>query len=204
MDKICNLNELIKSIPLIIGFMVPGYIFLEIKNFYTKNKREKDDNIILKSLIISFVINSITNIFLSENNYFFPIISIILAIVVSILYVKFIYSSHMEKTTHKFKLYKTFRKDVFDDVVDLELGIWMYIYLNDENIIYSGKLIYYENITEDNHRYIQLSNYSCYSYDGEEICNYVDDNCRTVLLNIKDVKRMELVYDDNSTKIKSS
>lgn len=204
MNKISDWNELIKSIPIIIRFIVPGYIFLSVKNFYSESEKQKDDNILLKSLIISSVISTIANIFISENNYFYHAILIVLAIVLSILYVKFIYCGYIEKIAHRFKLYKTFKKDTFDYIIDTELGMWFYIYLEDEKIIYIGKVIYYENAIGNNHRYIQLSNYSCYSYDGKKISDYEDDNYKTVLLNTKDIKRIELFYNPSSKKIKSS
>lgn len=204
MTEILYLKELINLIPLILNYVVPGYIFYSIIKFQFENKYKNDKYIIFKSVVLSYFVNGISSILVKKNCILFPIISIFISICMAIVYINIIDKNWFVNLLQKVNLYKTFRKDMISDIVDLKLGMWLCIYLKEEEVIYLGKLIHYEDVTEDNHRYMLLSCYSCYSYDGMKLVEHDEDNTNCVLLNIVNVDRIEIVYPEKSDKIRNA
>ncbi|WFA10348.1 hypothetical protein [Tissierella sp. Yu-01] len=199
-----NLEKLIIIIPSILNHIAPGYIFYSIILYQIGNKANDYKHVLFNSIIISYGINSILGIFVSQENKWFPLVAVSMAVFISIIIIKTIEEGWLRDIAFKFNLYKTAKKDLLSDIVDSKLGMWLYVYLDDEQIIYLGKLTNYEDVTEDNHRYILLSEYSCYSYDGTELKINDDDNTKCVLINILNITRIEMIYDVESKKIKKS
>ena len=52
--------------------------------------------------------------------------------------------------------------------------------------------------TKDSYRYILLSEYSCYTYQGEEIKINDGDYTKCVLINVANIDIIEIVYDKDS------
>jgi hypothetical protein len=54
-----NISGMVDAIPLIMIYIVPGYIILRISNFQLSKKADHDQYILLKSLVVSFVFVSL-------------------------------------------------------------------------------------------------------------------------------------------------
>lgn len=48
-----KIKEIIAVLPLLIIYILPGYIFIGIKNFIINKDHTEDKNIFLKSIVIS-------------------------------------------------------------------------------------------------------------------------------------------------------
>ncbi len=199
-----NLKELISLIPLTLNHVVPGYIFYSIIRHQLGSNINDYKHIIFKSIVFSYGINSILGLLISIGNKLFPILSVSLSIVTAIALINIIEKNWLTNIAFKLNLYKAAKEDLISDIVDSKLGMWLYVYIDGEKVIYLGKLIKYEEITKNGHRYILLSEYTCYSYDGGVLESHDGEHTSCVLINIANVTRIELVYDENSKKIQKA
>lgn len=201
MNEIVNIKEIIKLLPLAINYLVPGYIFFNIKNYFAYSKRTEDKQILLKSVLVSFIINSFINIFVDSSSKYFIFVSICLAAFLGLIYMKILDSSVVKSLVSCFRLTKSFHDDIFKDIIDEECGNWIRIFLENDRVIYTGQIVRYEDCTQDDHRYITINRYSVNSYDGEELCCYDSNIYEVAVINLKAVSRFELIYDEDSKKI---
>ena len=191
MSEFLNIKDIIDILPILLNYFVPGFIFISVRNFKLCKDDSKDKFVAMKSIVISFIMISIVEIFVPINHYLFSLILIIVSIVLSKLYIKFNLECWL--LTKVLKVDKTTSEDFLDDIIDTDKGAWMYLYIPSENIIYCGKLRYYENCGHGKERNILLSNYTITSYNGDEIINYVEDDSRIVMVNTQNIIRIEMV-----------
>jgi len=189
MNELLNFKKIIEVIPDILIYFAPGFIFLTLRNYHISNDMQKDKYVTLKSIVISFLLIKIINIKLPTDYYLFPYIVLGVSIIMSILYVRFDLET---KLLEKLKFSKSTNKDYMQDIIDIDNGAWVYLYLFKENVIYYGKLVYYENTVDGKDRNIVLSNFSSMSYEGELIVNHEDDDNWQVILNTKEISRIEI------------
>jgi hypothetical protein len=210
MSDIIEIKDLLSSLPLLIIYIVPGYVFISEMNFILGNKKVDDKNILLKSVAISFIITNLLSVLylktynanfdisLPKNIFFTILITIVFAYVVSI----FLKSEICGSAFKYLNISNSLKSDIFNDLVDFELGMWIRVYLQDEKLIYQGKIRKFDRTSEDGNTYIALSNYLLQNYDGEILENSEEFNTRWVLISLKDNFRIELFYEPNSNKTK--
>ncbi|MGI6704109.1 MAG: hypothetical protein ACOX42_08880 [Clostridia bacterium] len=204
-----NISGMINAIPLILVYIVPGYIILKISHFQLSKKADKDQYILVKSLVISFVFVSAGE---AMWGYLFPDAQamcsivfrntmIISSAVVGLLWSRFLTSTLFERILYSLGIHKTLRSGIWSDVVDFEYGLWLMVYIPADKVVYAGKLRRYSEIETHGNYTVFLSNYTLYDYNAETLKDYVEDNDKWVALNSKDIGRVELFYHPNSGKI---
>ncbi|NLO25857.1 MAG: hypothetical protein GX114_06910, partial [Clostridiales bacterium] len=125
-----NISGMINAIPLILVYIVPGYIILKISHFQLSKKADKDQYILVKSLVISFVFVSAGE---AMWGYLFPDAQamcsivfrntmIISSAVVGLLWSRFLTSTLFERILYSLGIHKTLRSGIWSDVVDFEYG----------------------------------------------------------------------------------
>jgi len=197
-----QIQTIIDFLPSIVIYVVPGYIFLWVYTFTFSKDIENDKHAIAKSLILSF---SLITLFrsLGIEISLSPLIIFVLLITSAIsgfLFTKILTSKPVYLLIKKIGINKSFYRDIWNDIVDFRYGQWLRIYLPEERVIYLGKLKRYEETATDK-TLIVLSNYASYDYDAEEIDNCIGSPEKIVIINTKDVSRIELYYDKKSIKI---
>lgn len=190
MSDLIKAEEIIKIIPDLLIYFVPGFIFITIRNYKLSIDCEKDKYITLKSLVISYMIIKFINIFCSSNSYYFTFIVLMFSILGSILYVKL---ELEKKLLELLKVQKQPNKDYISNIINIKEGPWIYAYIEKERVVYVGKLDYYHPLESGKDVIIVLYNYIIYSYEDEEIKNYLNDNTRCAMLNTRDITRIEIV-----------
>lgn len=209
MLDILKIKDVINVVPLLAIYVVPGYIFLYVKTFMSSNKKNEDKNIILKSIIISYIIINAENAILSISvgirldisSSIFILITVCIAAISAYLMTLFSLSEYCNSLMKKSKINKSIKPDILTELSDLQYGVWLRVYIQSEKVIYQGKLRKYEKLSDDGQYQILLSNYQSYSYDDKEYENNYGDNTRWVLLNVKENYRIEVFYDSRSKKI---
>lgn len=210
MKELLSIKDIVNTIPILLEYVVPGFIFLSMRNFSLSKDESKDKYMIFKSIVISYIFLQIiyssfqllgiffgkpqidsninyTIIPISKNNIRF--LFIVLSVIISIIYIKL---DIEERVLSLLGNGKTSKEDCFDVIIDNNKGVGARVYLKDEDIVYTGSITYYDDrLSGDNRRFI-LSGYNSYSYDWEEICNYQGEEDKKVILNMKDIKRIEL------------
>ena len=198
MGEILNINEVIKIIPVLLEYLVPGYIFMTIRSFSLSKDDSKDKHIILKSVVLSFIflrtvypiISKVLTYFKSPKELILCVF-IISIIIISVLYIRFDLEKYFVKVLGNGK---TTKEDCFDVILsdNNSTGVVAMAYLESEKLVYTGSLIYYDDKLSGDNRKIVLAGYTLHTFDGEEIYNYEGIEGNIVVLQMKDIKRIEI------------
>ncbi len=207
-----SINDLIKSLPTLIIYIVPGFITIWIKSFILSEKPKETSDIFLKSIVISYLLILFEKFVLKlfgynidiDMNGLHKVILIIISIFVGYIWSMLLQSDNCSNILKKVGVYRTFRANIWDDLVDLQYGLWVRIYLPSESVIYEGKLRKYEEKENLENYLLVLSNFIMYDYEAKEIINNTTVNNEWIALSTKDISRIELLYNANSKKIISS
>lgn len=198
MGEILNINEVIKIIPSLLEYLVPGYIFITIRNFSFSKDDSKDKHIVLKSVVLSFIfLRTIYPIIRATLTYFGLPKELILCtfifsiIVISVLYIRLDLEKYMVGILGNGK---TSKEECFDVILsdNYNIGAIARVYLESEKLVYTGSLIYYDDKFAGEHRKIVLAGYSLGLFNGKEIYNYEGEESNLVVLQMKDIKRIEI------------
>ncbi|BAE47819.1 hypothetical protein G8S49_05890 [Clostridium botulinum C] len=202
-----KIKDLISILPILIIYILPGYVFISIKDFIVNKKKEEDKNLILKCIVISYIIINfeylISSLFKKVIDVSSPksiILTLIFSIVISYICSIFIQSELSSKALKKIKISRSLKTDIMSEIVDFESGMWIKVFLSTEQLIYLGKLRRFEKIGENSYN-IVLSNFILYNYSGDELLNNEDFITEWVFINVKENYRIELSYNENSKKI---
>lgn len=205
-----KIKDVISVLPLLIIYILPGYIFISVTNFVINKKQETSNNIVLKSIALSYIIINIESLILIKLPYAKEmdisdprtiIITVFVAFIASYIYSRFIISESCDKTLKMLKINRSFKTDALGAIVDFKIGMWVRVFLTTDQIIYQGIIRRFEQITDDGDYFIVLSNFSLYNYKGKELDNNETDNTKWVAINLKDNYRIELYYSPDSEKI---
>jgi hypothetical protein len=204
-----DISGMVNAIPLIMIYIVPGYIILRISNFQLSRKTEHNQYILVKSLVISFVFLSAAEavwgiIFPGSHVLGDPVFRnavILSSAAAGVLLSRFLTSILFEKLLLRLGIYKTLRAGIWSDVVDFEYGLWLMVYMSVDRVVYAGKLRRYVETENLGSYVVFLSNYTLYDYNADVLKDYVEDNDKWVALHSKDIGRIELFYHERSSKI---
>ncbi len=204
-----DISGLIDAIPLLMIYIVPGYIILRISHFQLSRRADHDQYMLVKSLVVSFVLVSVEEavwrfVFPGTQTLFtsaFRNTVIVSSVAAGILWSKFLISGFFEKILLRLGIYRPLRSGIWSDVVDFEYGLWLMAYMSEDKVIYVGKLRRYVEIEVYGNYVVFLSNYTLYDYSAQVLKDYVGDSDKWVALHSKDISRVELFYHEKSSKI---
>lgn len=198
-----NLADLIYIIPDFMNLFLPGFIFITL--FRWLNAKNYDSTFItVWSLVISYVIklfySMIHGIWLREtdiNEYVKLLTYILTGAAAAFLVTKLVNAKFVKEF-----LYKTHNKsvndDIFDDIVDYEKPMMMSVYIKSSEIYYVGQFCFREEKGVDS--WIALIRYCSVRKEDDQIVYNPQKAGRksTVLINLKDVERIENFYEEDS------
>lgn len=192
---------LLEQLPNLLQYYVPGYIFIMIYDFMLSKKRREGANLHLECLVVSYIVVVITRTIFEMTNVpqtyrVIVIIEFLLAALIAYLVALFLASEHSDKTLRFFRISRSARASIWDDYIDTNLGAVAAVFLDDENIIYYGKVVAYDYESEDSN-YIAMAYYDIYDLDWQK--QYDEkDNTYVTLIKLDNVFRIEFNYDVNS------
>lgn len=189
--------------PDLINLFLSGFIFMVIYNWL--NHKEMNISLItIWSLFISTLVKSTCTIV-----HTFIFVSVDFSDSAKIIVYSFVGLSLAMAITWlrntkllRIVLYKVNNKsvneDIFDDVIDYDKRTNMMIYLKNSPLLYVGRFLYREEKGIDS--YICLIDYACLSTkDGLVIFDPdKSDMLSTVVINLKDIERIQLQYEKDS------
>jgi len=202
-----NFDKLINFLPQIIFYFLPGFIFIYIKNYLLSKDTNEDNHLVIKSFIGSYILINffiflfdllsyfvpefglITNTYITENPLLFFLL-LIFSSVLSFVTYKIIISEYWYNTIKHIGINKTNHSIIWEDVIDLNNGAYLRVYIDEKEIMYDGKLIVFENNGKENY-FIALSNYVKYK-NKKKIENYRNDDEKIVLFNTGQISRYEV------------
>lgn len=116
------ISEIINQLPQILSYIVPGYIFLTIYQWVRFKDGDTLKNIVLKSIVISYVIRILIKISIRElhieitDESIFVGICIVLSIISSALLSVIVSSRTYNKLLRRLNISRTTNKNIWDDV----------------------------------------------------------------------------------------
>lgn len=198
-----NIKDLIYTMPDLINLFLSGFIFIVMYNWL--NHKEMNISLItIWSLFISILVKStctILHTFIFVNVEFSDSAKIIVYSFIGLSLAMAITWLRNTKLLRIF-LYKVNNKsindNIFDDVIDYDKRTNMMVYLKNTPLLYVGRFLYREEKGIDS--YICLIDYACLSTkDGQVIFDPdKSDMLSTVVINLKDVERIQLQYEKDS------
>lgn len=94
--------------------------------------------------------------------------------------------------------YKSIHDDIFNDIIDYDEPTMMQVYLKTSDIYYIGKFCFREEKGLDS--WLVLINYITVDKKNDELLfdPQKSNTKTTVAINLHDIERIELIYEDNS------
>lgn len=166
-----DIKDLLEIVPELLLMFIPGYISIKISEKYGLKRKEEHFDIIIYSILCSFIIGIIYSIIIFSLEHFCVVIStflegttvkqavyLILAVVLGFILVK------VPPTRLGGFIRRCFNKNVSPEAnvwikaMKNTKGAWVTVYLQN-GLIYTGKLIYYTVDPDDEEKELLLSNY---------------------------------------------
>lgn len=183
--------EIIENINQIIQQFAPGYIAIRLYYILERPKFNLDHKQIVDSIFLSIALNSIINIIPIIKLEHRLIFSILLGITLSLLF--YFKTKPILWIQNKFGI--RFTKDFSHDPLKKYSeghGCYVRIDLYEEHIKVQGMLDYYEDEEENKgSKYIVLSEYEIYDYNGKLIEKYGNDN-DVIMIDQRKVKYLKI------------
>jgi hypothetical protein len=204
-----NLRTIIELVPLLMVYVVPGYIIIRINSFQLSRDTAGDYYIIIKSVVVSFVMVTALEciwriispgtqpIYLTS----FKVVLLIAAVVIGIFWSRFIISDFCANILSRLGINRTLRPGIWQSIVDYEFGLWVMAYISGDGVVYMGKMRRFVENDKSQSYFLLLSNYALYDYSGQLLQDYRQENDKWVVLHSKDIKRVEIYYHPRSKKI---
>jgi hypothetical protein len=194
-----QINALIKFLPTIVVYVVPGYTFLWIKSFSLSQKIEADEHILIKSIVLSFVFISVTQIFYKDvlvSSY--GVLALIgVATVMAFSLTKLLLNHRFKNLLRKAGISRSFFSDIWTELADFEKGTRLRLYFPDYNITCKGALRKFEEKEDSGDRLLVLSNYVVYDSTGQSFIDRANEEEWRIVFNTRDVGFIEILYDKN-------
>lgn len=158
-----SLEELIKNLPQIIIYFVPGYIFLCTFCFFTSKKIKEIENLFVRSVVISYIFVVVANLLctlLKFNLKYGIYIALLLSVVASFISVRIYFSKTYKNFMSKFGNISG-HTSIWEDLFDRKKGakIRGYVKYKEQCAEIKGTVKYYD-ISDDGNCNIALWNYT--------------------------------------------
>lgn len=187
---------LVHYLPQYIKYIYPGYITIYIYYFLRAKTLADTKGNILKAIIISYIyVSSLTKFrFTSQlqENFWLIIVSIVVAYTCYIA----TKSNYLLKVFDFLKIDTTFYNNEIEALQGQNEGVWLTVYLKEDEVVYEG-FLHYKEMENGKRKYITLSGYRKYVFnkngtDGN-IC--IEDNANNneeeVMIFYDSIKRIE-------------
>lgn len=198
-----SIKDLIPIMSDLINLFLSGFIFMYVYNWFN-NKKIDISILTIWSLFISTLIKSFysaLHIFILSHVKFPDAIKIIIFSSTGLLFA--ILFTQLKKTKIFTRiLYKVNNKsindDIFDDIIDYDNRTMMNIYIKSSDVYYTGRF----SFREENgiNSWISLIEYFCVDKRTNKKLFDPEDGglCSSVAINLKEVERIEIIYEKNS------
>lgn len=201
--SLININDLISIVPELIDLFLSGFIFMYTYSWLNNKKLDTSIFTVL-SLFISVLIKSfysVIHIFILSNTVIHGSIKVLIYSLTGLLFS--IICTNLKKTKLFGRLLykinnKSINDDIFDAIIDYDKKTMMCIYLKSCDFYYIGRFC----IREENgiNSWISLVEYCCMDKNTDEMIFDSEDSevNSSVVINLKDVERIEIFYEKDS------
>ena len=191
-----DIKDLIEIVPELLLLFIPGYISIKILEKYGLERKKEHFDIIVYSILYSFIIGIIYSIIIFFLEHFCVTINtflerttvkqtiyLVLAVVLGFILVKVTPTKFGGFIRSCFNKNVSPEPNVWIKAMKNTKGAWVTVYL-ENGLIYTGKLIYYTIDSDAERKELLLSNYRLSVRNNAEIetrdefCFDIDDNTK--------------------------
>ncbi len=199
-----EINSIFGDIPSLLLYFVPGYILLIVKSYLRSESKKDKTYTTIMSITISFVLKTILDSIIQFLNYIMglsfelsqaheSLILLLMSVVASAMWCILVKVEKCKEFINKFTdVNKEFYTNVWECALESPNGAWVNVYLEEEDLVYTGKLINYTIDTDDKNREVLLSCYRKCSIKDGKVIEEAKEEEYTVLIKCNEVKRIEL------------
>lgn len=216
-----NLETILKIIPELFMYFIPGFITLSIRRKFRHECSYNDRDLLVLSIVLSFIydkilfvlffiisklfyivfkinleslIPSIINIENSEEWYI--ILVLLLSVIFGYILTVFPDTDQAVKIRRIFKSNAEPYATVWNYAMRNQNGAWARVYLRDEDVGYVGKLLKYTCNPDRETREVYLSCFTSFKIStNEEIENNENDEKSCVYIDATRINRIEIIKD---------
>lgn len=185
----------IEKLPNLFIYVIPGFIFLKIHDFICSKKNQGDSQYFISSVSISFVITTFAKLLVEDDKWLLAFYTITASIILSIIFSLIYKSKPFNELLAMLKTNKTVHASMWEEIKDI-YDVFIKVFIPNDQVIYYG--LYKGNEEKDDDLYILMTDYEVRKYDGKVVNDYSDDRTRWVIINTKDINRVEIIYSSNS------
>ena len=198
-----DIIDLIPSIPMLLQYFVPGYLFLSIARFLGSWKIS-DTTVTIWSIIISYIysvaitaINAVLPAQITMNTWECLVAQLLAAVGGAVVMVYIHRSKILSKLLRKIN-HKSVHSNLWDDMIDYDIGTTVVIKLHGTNNAYCGTITAIEENGLDS--WIALTEYLMLDwYSHEEIPTPEGPSCiKRLMLSFRDIESVELYYNKDT------
>ena len=188
--------EFIDQIPVILSYIVYGYIYLAAYYWITFKDNKDFSNFIIKSVAVSFILRNLYECILlrgnSDVNINSPKVVIVFAIISAVLGFiigKIITHRFFNRFLHFLHIGRTTNENIWDDII--KPNTWVRVFMKDGSS-YLGQYRYGEPFKSE--PIIVLSTYQKLDKDTDVVIDNSQNNNELIMINTKDFDRIEITY----------
>lgn len=201
MIHIDGIIKIIENIPMIVSYIVYGYVYLTAYYWISFKDKTSFNNFVIKCVASNYILTTIydmkfsTNVFLTEHIYLKTILYLLISLVLGLLCGGITSSKKFNDVLRFVRIQRTANDNIWTDVI--QSNTFLKIYMND-NTSYTGLCHYVE--TYQREPIIVLSRYKYFDADGKIEYDCFNDKNYFVMINSKDFERIEIIYSEPNTK----
>lgn len=198
-----NIKDLIPIMSDLINLFLSGFIFMYAYN-WINNKKIDTSILAICSLFISTLIRSFysaIHIFVLPNIKIHDAIKIIVYSFTGFLFAVLLTRIKSTKVfIHMLYIVnnKSINDDIFDDIIDYDKRTMMNIYIKSSDVYYIGRFSFREENGIDS--WISLVEYCCVDKKtNNKLFEPAEGGlCSSVAIHLKDIERIEIIYENDS------
>lgn len=194
-----QLAEVFENIPLILQYLVPGYVSLTIFRFFASKKSKEAQSEIIFSAVVSYVFIAITEVLIIKVfflNFFHEsvlmksglavIVGSIGAIICALVFRAKWFSNMLVRCFNK-----TPNDDIWMDIIDFKRGSNLKIYERDKDYYVTGH--HYANEEKGNDSWFAVTAYTKKDVDNDKVIeDHSSDEKAILAVRLSDVDHIEI------------
>lgn len=197
--KIEGFEDIINSIPLILQYIIPGYLAIAVFGF-ALSKKIDTKNILFFSCVISYALLSFVSLLRIKWLQQIPdtaVMNSALSIIIGFIFVCFVAILSQRRWFRKITVklfHKTLNNDIWRDILDLENGSNLKVYLKEQEYYIIG---HHKNHEENgNDSWLALSAFAKFDKMTNELykneASYLDRKDIIITVRFSDIEHIEI------------
>ena len=134
---------LIKNIDTLVFYFTPGYICIYLLKLFRGKGRDDNNIIIIKSLVVSYVLQLLYKTVFKVNNineikHYIGVM--LISIISSYLFYIALKMGIIDVISRFLQINRSTSSNIVDGCIDTKYGTWVTVYMKEDKVIYQGQM----------------------------------------------------------------